>query len=370
MAIPFWEGTGKINGGLILFKCFTNFKINVFFLLFLPHILCARQIDTFYGPIEVQEPVLLELIDSPIFQRLKNIHQYGVAYYTTHREEYNRYDHSMGVFAILRANNASLEEQIAGLLHDVSHTAFSHLGDWVFGKENQDKDYQSVIHSLFLKESGLANILKKYNFTSEQILPREELFPALENPLPNLCADRIDYNIQGAYYQGFITYKEAISIFKDLCFINNQWISSNPKLMKKLTLFSLFMTENCWGSPVNYITSRWLADAILRAIDLGCISRADFHYGTDQEIWDKLTLQKDAIIQKKMKMIKNPQTYFSVVDTMSEADYIVKSKFRGINPWVLSESKYKRITEIDDELAEEYERVRQRINKGWLIKIR
>ena len=352
-----------------MFKHFASFKIYVLFLLLFPYILCARQIDTFYGPIEVQEPVLLELIDNPIFQRLKNIHQYGIAYYTTHREEYNRYDHSIGVFAILRANNASIEEQIAGLLHDVSHTAFSHVGDWVFNKENQNKTYHDDIQSLFLKESGLATILKKYHFTSEQILAKTELFPALENSLPNLCADRIDYNIQGAYYQRFITHEEAISIFKDLHFINNQWISRNPNLIKKLTRFSLFMTKNCWGSPMNYITSRWLADAILRAIDLGCISHADFHYGTDQEIWDKLILQKDPIIEKKMKMIMNPEAYFSLVDTVNEADFIVKSKFRGIDPWVLSESKCVRITEIDDKLAEEYKEARQTIDKGWLIKV-
>src|SRR5579872_6615413 len=108
--------------------------------------LWGETIDTFYGSIEVEEPVLLELIHSPSFQRLKSIHQYGVAYYTTHREEYNRFDHSLGVFAILRAKGAPLDEQIAGLLHDISHTAFSHVGDWVFGKEYQEDDYQSIIY--------------------------------------------------------------------------------------------------------------------------------------------------------------------------------------------------------------------------------
>jgi hypothetical protein len=347
----------------------TKFKINLFFLLlWLPHLLCGRQIDTFYGPIEVQEPVLLELIDAPIFQRLKNIHQYGVAYYSTHQEEYNRYDHSIGVFAILRANNASLEEQIAGLLHDVSHTAFSHVGDWVFGKENQDKGYQDIIHSMFLEKSGLVEILKKYNFTIDQILPKEELFPALENSLPDLCADRIDYNIQGAYYQGFITHAEAMLIFKDLYFTDNRWVSKSPALMKKLTLFSLFMTQNCWGSPTNHVISRWLADAILRGIDLGCISYEEFHFGTDQAIWDKLMLQTDPIIKKKMKMIMNPLAYYSIVD-FDAADVIVKSKFRGINPWVISDSKCLRITTIDYNLAEEYEKARRTIEKGWPIKI-
>lgn len=354
---------------LRLNKLSTKLKIPLVILFLLPYVLYARPIDTFYGIMEVDEPVILELIDSPIFQRLKNIHQYGVAYYTTHREEYNRYDHSIGVFAILRTNHSSIEEQIAGLLHDVSHTAFSHVGDWVFGKENQDKDYQDEIHSLFLKESGLADILKKYHFTVEQILPKEELFPALENSLPNLCADRIDYNIQGAYYQGFITYPEALAIFKSLRFINNRWVSTDPTLMKKITRFSLFMTKDCWGSPTNYVTSRWLADAILRAIDIGCISHKDFHYGTDQEIWNKLINQKDSLIEKKMKMVMNSQNYFSIINDPSDADYFVKSKFRGINPWVISESQQKRLIEIDDTLAKEYEEAKQIIKQGWFIKI-
>lgn len=84
----------------------------------------------------------MELIESLVFQSLKNIHQYGISYYTTHQEEYSRYDHSIGVFAILRKNNFSLTEQTTGLLHDVSH-----VGDWVFNKENQENDYQNEILS-------------------------------------------------------------------------------------------------------------------------------------------------------------------------------------------------------------------------------
>ena len=353
----------------MFYKRLANFKIHLFLFLALPYILCARPVETFYGPIEVQEPVLLELIDSPLFQRLKDIHQYGVAYFISHKEEYNRYDHSIGVFAILRKNEASLEEQIAGLLHDVSHTTFSHVGDWIFGKENQEDDYQGNIHASFLEKTGLGDILKKYNLTIDQVRPDEDLFPALESPLPNLCADRIDYNIQGAYYQGFITYEEALLIFKDLCFINNQWISQKPDLMKKLTRFSLFMTQDCWGGPTNYMTSRWLADAILRAIDLKIISYADLHYGIDQEIWATLLLQKDPIIEKNMDRVINSQAYFSVVDFGNPCDFLIKSKFRGINPSVASGSTYLPITAIDEELAKEYEAVQKKFDQGWPIKM-
>src|SRR5579862_5825782 len=82
-----------------------------------------RIVATPYGNFNVHEPVLLELFDSPALVRLKGVRQYGVTYYAD-KKEYNRYEHSVGVWAILRRFNARLEEQIAGLLHDVSHTVF------------------------------------------------------------------------------------------------------------------------------------------------------------------------------------------------------------------------------------------------------
>lgn len=344
------------------------FGINLLLLLCLPVLLVSRQIDTFYGPLEVNEPVLLELIDSPAFQRLKLIHQYGVAYYTDFTEEYNRYDHSIGVFAILRVNNASLEEQIAGLLHDVSHTAFSHVGDWIFSKQNQEKDYQNEIHPHFLRKSGLADILERYQLTVEQILPVEELFPALENSLPNLCADRIDYNIQGAYHQGYITHEEAVAIFNDLRFDGSRWVSAQPELMKKLTRYSLFMTQSCWGSPTNSVNSTWLADAILRAIDLGSVTYEELHFGTDQEIWNKLMADSDPLIRQNMRKIIHFDQYYTLVDSAEEADVIVKSKFRGIDPWVDTGNLFERITSLDETLAREYAAAKMTMEKGWPIK--
>lgn len=341
----------------------------LFVLLIVTSFISARQIDTFYGIIEVDEPVLLELIENPTFQRLKKIHQYGVAYYTTHKEEYNRYDHSVGVFAILREKGASLEEQIAGLLHDVSHTVFSHVGDWVFGKENQEEDYQNSIHLRFLKESGLAEILAKHGYTPEKLLPKNAYFPALEAPLPNLCADRIDYNIQGAYYRGFITYEEAKAIFKDLQFVDHKWVSTKPHLMKKLASFSLFMTQTCWGGPHNYLTSRWLADAIIRAIELKALSYKDLHFGTDQKVWDILSNHKDPFIQEKMNKVLKAQKYFTLAD-YDEADYIVQSKFRGIDPLIKTGNRCLRLTDKDPKLSQEYHKVKQKVQTGWPVSLK
>ena len=338
-------------------------------ILFLGAQLLAEPINTFYGTIEVKEPVLIELIHSPAMQRLKSIHQYGISYYTTHREEYNRFDHSLGVFAILRLKGASLEEQIAGLLHDVSHTTFSHLGDWIFGKEYQENDYQTTIHRLHLAVSGVEKILNKYGLSVEHILPKLPSFTMLEQPLPNLSADRIDYNIQGAYFQHFLSKEEAQELFQDLSFENGKWVTTKKHLAAKLMRFSLFMTENCWGSAINYVTSRWLSDAILQGIKIGLISWHEFHFGIDQNIWDKLRNSKDPLIQKRMEMITHPDPFYQFV-APSQANTLVKFKCRGVDPWIKKEGTIARLTSIDPELFDALLKIKEKAIAGWPLEIR
>jgi len=340
-------------------------------MIFLFFLLCAsflfsEKIDTFYGAVEVTEPILLELIKSPPMQRLKGIHQYGVEYYTTHREEYNRYDHSLGVFALLRKNGASLEEQVSGLIHDVSHTVFSHVGDWIFGREYQEVDYQSTIYNLYLSHSGIEEILIKYGMTISKVLPKSPEFIMLEQPLPNLCADRIDYNIQGAFFQNFLTKAECLELYESLHFKNGKWITSKTDLLRKLTRFSLHMTQHCWGGAANYIKSRALADAMIRALDQGLLSWKEIHFGTDQVVWDKLTHSKDPHIQKKMDIIIQPNKHYKMVD--SSADIIVKFRCRGIDPWVEHQGQIMRLSAIDPAIAQEFEALKAKANIGWPIK--
>lgn len=340
----------------------------LFFLCMFPWLLYCDKIDTFYGALEVEEPVLLELIASPAFQRLKGIHQYGVSYYTTHKEEYTRYDHSLGVFAVLRLKGASLEEQVAGLLHDVSHTVFSHVGDFVFARQYQEEDYQNSIHERFLEASGLGNILRAYSLSPSDVLPEEELFPALEQPKPNLCADRIDYNIQGAYYRGFITQEEGRQILEDLDFIEGHWVSKSFSPINKIASFALFMTQDCWSSPTNHFASHILADALLRAIEIHLISWQDVHFGVDDVIWNLLLNNQDQVLQRLMESLFQVPSSFELVDP-AVADRIIYGKFSGINPWILMDGKKVRLTEIEPSFAQEYERVQGVIKKGWSIRL-
>lgn len=329
----------------------------------------AETIETFYGPLEVEESVLLELIKCPAMQRLKDIHQYGVAYYTkTHAEEYNRFDHSVGVFALLRKKGAGLEEQISGLLHDVSHTVFSHVGDWIFGKEYQENDYQGSIQKIYLSISGIEDILIKHGYTLQQVAPKRKDFQMLEQLLPDLCADRLDYNLQGAYYQKFLTKEEVIELYEDFQFIDGHWMTKKVHLLKKLALFSIFMTEDCWGSAGNYAASRWLADAILKGLDIGLLSWKEIHCGIDQEVWNKLLHSDNAVIQEKMRKVRCHEDYYRYVDC-TKAHVIVKFKCRAIDPWVLHQGTRKRLSAIDSDFAGKLNALKKKADEGWSIQM-
>src|SRR5947209_1068316 len=128
--------------------------------------------DRLYGSINIAEPVLGELINSPSVQRLKKIGQFGVPDRYYHFKSFSRYEHSLGVMILLRLLKANLEEQIAGLLHDVSHASFSHVYDWVLEDQtslSHHESHQDIRHSLFLKKSELPSILDKYGYKVEQI---------------------------------------------------------------------------------------------------------------------------------------------------------------------------------------------------------
>lgn len=117
--------------------------------------------DRVYGRVEIREPLVLELIESPCFQRLKGIDQVGYPplYYNPRnlplkKLAHSRFEHSLGVFILLKKFKASFLEQIAGLIHDLSHGVFSHCLDYVLnGGSEKDQNLQDKIFENFLKKN-------------------------------------------------------------------------------------------------------------------------------------------------------------------------------------------------------------------------
>jgi len=110
----------------------------------------------------------IQLIDTPLLQRLRDVYQVGLVYFTYPASRHSRFEHSLGVFAAARKmchsikNNLrdipvndkdgkenkneeikaiikNIEEKensiyLAALLHDVGHCFLSHLSESIYGE--------------------------------------------------------------------------------------------------------------------------------------------------------------------------------------------------------------------------------------------
>ncbi|MBR4941142.1 MAG: HD domain-containing protein [Clostridia bacterium] len=108
---------------------------------------CVWGTVTFY-------PWELRIIDSPLLQRLRRINQLGLAEMTYPSAQHSRFEHTLGVAAVLSKMISSINQdenlsarekkrlipdrniyklRMAALLHDVGHCFFSHVSETVYG---------------------------------------------------------------------------------------------------------------------------------------------------------------------------------------------------------------------------------------------
>ncbi len=241
--------------------------------------------DQLYGEIEISEPVILELIDNSALQRLKGINQAG--YSKKHfPAEFTRFDHSIGVFYLLKKYDAPIEEQIAGLIHDVSHSAFSHCIDYALDSGSEkEHSHQDNIFNEFIKNSEIPIILKKYNFDLEYIL-NEENFPLKEKGLPDLCADRIDYSLRTALLFNESSSSDVKYFLDNLVTENNNWIFKEFEPARKYAELFFKLNKKYYSGLASAIMFRTVGDYLKYALKKTYITENDL-YTTDEIVLSK-----------------------------------------------------------------------------------
>ena len=302
--------------------------------------------DRVYGTEEINEDVFIDLINSPEFQRLKNVSQLGLPdeYYS--KKNFSRYEHSLGVFVLLRRLGAGIDEQIAGLLHDINHKAFSHVIDWIFGdptKENhQDEDYAN-----FLENSGIPDILERHGFNYIDILNLEK-FSLLEREAPSLCADRIDYSLRELAVDG----RESLAkkIFENLIVLNNQIIFESQSIAEIFHKEYSFLNETSWSGEDSRMRYSILSDVLKRGFDKGLLDVGEM-VDAEYKILKKLEDSGDLFIVESLNLLKEG---FDLVEDSKGIE--LKTKYRYIDPELKVEKSYKKLSEVSQkhfELIEE-----------------
>ena len=213
--------------------------------------------DKIHGYIELCD-IATSIIDTPIFQRLRNIKQTGVLYFVFPSAIHTRFEHSIGTYHLAKKFIINLKNKqpilnindeivmivsIAGLCHDLGHLLFSHLFDDYFISKLKNININSSHEerSIFL----LSYIINNYNINinnlqfkviCDLIIPHKSeynkwhskykigkwIFQIISNPLNSVDVDKFDYLVRDTDAIGFSLNFDYSRIINDAKVINDK----------------------------------------------------------------------------------------------------------------------------------------------------
>ena len=319
--------------------------------------------DKVYGTVEISDPILLELMDSSAMTRLKTVLQHGISGLIGVTEKTTRFEHSVGTMLLVRRLGGSLEEQIAALLHDVSHTAFSHVIDYVF-HGHEEQDFHDAKKESYIAASDIPAILASRNYDWRLFID-EELFPLLEQPAPALCADRIDYFVRDALGLGLAVEDEVNWALAHLQVIEERIVLNDLEAARWFGSTYMEADKSSWANFREVALYELTAVGIRRALEIDELVDDDFWAG-DEELWDKLQASRDPFVMKNVGLV-NARTEF--VWDAEHPDFLVSTKIRTIDPDVIIDSNIQKLSAIDPEFRESRQAYLQSSQGVWPIRI-
>ncbi|WP_342433633.1 HD domain-containing protein [Neobacillus sp. FSL H8-0543] len=171
--------------------------------------------DPVHRYVHVRDHVIWDLVGTKEFQRLRRIKQLGTAFLTFHGAEHSRFNHSLGVYEIVRRiiddvfagrPEWNAEDRIltlcAALLHDLGHGPFSHSFEKVF-----DLDHEEFTRAIILGKTEVNAVLTRVSpdfpeKVAEVIEKTSEKKLVVSLISSQIDADRMDYLQRDAYFTG------------------------------------------------------------------------------------------------------------------------------------------------------------------------
>ncbi|MCZ7668222.1 MAG: HD domain-containing protein [Chloroflexi bacterium] len=301
--------------------------------------------DAVYGSVLISEPVLVELIASAAMQRLQGVLQHGISALIGLTQPITRFDHSVGAMLLVRRLHGSMLEQIAALLHDVSHTAFSHVIDYVFdGHDSQS--YHDEKKETYLQGTDIPAILAKYGYEWRDFL--DEGRSRSWSSLRLACALTgwiISYAMPRDWdWQRPLTFNKVLA---HLVVAAGRIAVNDIEVARWLGYTFIAADDASWANFREVGLYEITAQAIRRGLTLGVITEADF-WLTDEPVWTRLHTADDAELQALLRHI-TAETRF--VWDEQQPTFWVSTKLRTIDPDVVVNGRLIPLSQLDPDFA-------------------
>lgn len=296
--------------------------------------------DELYGNFDISEPVLVELLQCPAVQRLGEVGQHGVTGFLGLTSPVTRLEHSIGTLLLVRGAGASLEEQVVALLHDIAHTAFSHVIDWAFASNGDaDESFHEVHKMRYVNSTELPAILSKHGFAGGKVF-EEELFGLVERPAPHLCADRLDYSLRDMVRPGHLGpayIRELLAHlvpYPDASAEDRLFVMNDVQAAETLAREYMAADRDMWSNPAHIEMYRRTGQLIGTIIRRGGVKEEQLWSLSDKELWE--ALHKEGTDDQREVMKNLEENGLPAEDNLPSG-----TKIRTIDPEVLVSSEVK-----------------------------
>lgn len=311
--------------------------------------------DRVYGEIHVTEPVIRDVINSAPMQRLSKISQDGAAHFIQPERSVNRLEHSIGVWYLSLLYKRPIEEQLACLLHDVPHTAFSHVIDFVV--QDETHEFHERFTEKIITESEIPDIFAKHEVSLEKVLDVHQ-FPLLENTLPDISFDRLDYFLRDGTSMGYLSLALARQFLDALKRKDDALYFSDPAIAAIFAILFMNFSRLIWLDPTSHGAFFLVAEPLKIALNKGFIVEEDF-FTDDDVLMEKLRGTHDPEILAYLDRLV-PGRVFEYADK-EHAEFYGPNKPRFVDPMIEADgdlvrlsSKVSNLSYYFEQFAKEY----------------
>ena len=316
--------------------------------------------DPIHGSIKVDEP-FLTVLDRHEMQRLRAVKQLGLGNMVFPGANHTRFEHSLGTYHLAgrMASTIGLSEEdsmavrMAGLLHDICHTPFSHTTEEVVeqatgmdhmemaGKliKGEIPTYLKRDADLFDGTPSISEILEENGISSDKVCrlimspestdesldafsggkraehfsPKDCIHQIIHGPID---ADQIDYLVRDSHYTGVIHGKVDIERLIGTMRINNDRIVIEKG--GKAAAEGLMVARSLMYSSVYFHrTVRIIKMMLQKSIEASSIDVKEIYLWNDSELMERLK-EEGGTASKIVRSVQNRVLYKNVITLFSE----------------------------------------------------
>lgn len=255
--------------------------------------------DPVYGFVSIPYGIIFDIIEHPIFQRLRRIKQLSLTHYVYPGALHTRFHHALGAFHlmtqaidVLRSKGADISDEeaeaafIAILLHDIGHGPFSHTLEHALIQVSHEDLSVIFIEKLNTLFDGRLQLALQI-FKDEH--PKKFLHQLISGQLD---MDRMDYLNRDSFFtgvhEGVISYDRIIkmlNVHEGELVVEEKGIYSVEKFLiaRRLMYWQVYLHKTVLAAEQMLIqTLRWARELAQNGADLRCSN--DLTYFLNQDI--------------------------------------------------------------------------------------